>query len=55
MRSMRSINPGESAVALDNMPGALVYTDKDPKIVFCNECFKKRHRFFALNDAFSKT
>lgn len=26
--------------ALDNMPGALVYTDKDLKIVFCNERFR---------------
>jgi PAS domain-containing protein len=28
-------------VALDNMPGALVYTDEDLKIVFCNERFKE--------------
>ena len=28
-------------VALDNMPGALVYTDKDLNIVFCNDRFKK--------------
>jgi adenylate cyclase len=27
-------------VALDNMPGALVYTDDDLNIVFCNERFK---------------
>jgi class 3 adenylate cyclase/PAS domain-containing protein len=28
-------------VALDNMPGALVYTDDDLKIVFCNDRFKE--------------
>jgi adenylate cyclase len=27
-------------VALDNMPGALVYTDRDLNIVFCNERFR---------------
>ena len=27
-------------VALDNMPGALVYTDKDLKIVVCNSRFR---------------
>ena len=27
-------------VALDNMPGALVYTDRDMNIVFCNERFR---------------
>jgi PAS domain-containing protein len=27
-------------VALDNMPGALVYTDKDLNIVFCNQRFR---------------
>ncbi len=31
-------------VALDNMPGALVYTDRDLKIVFCNERFKEMYR-----------
>jgi len=30
-------------VALDNMPGALVYTDEDLKIVFCNERFKEMY------------
>jgi class 3 adenylate cyclase/PAS domain-containing protein len=30
-------------VALDNMPGALVYTDKDFNIVFCNEQFKEMY------------
>ncbi|MEO8135566.1 MAG: PAS-domain containing protein [Betaproteobacteria bacterium] len=27
-------------VALDNMPGALVYTDSDQRIIFCNSRFK---------------
>ncbi len=27
-------------LALDNMPGALVYTDKDLNVVFCNDRFK---------------
>lgn len=31
-------------VALDNMPGALVYTDEDLNIVFCNERFKEMYR-----------
>src|SRR5262249_55376135 len=31
-------------VALDNMPGALVYTDKDLNIVICNDRFKKMNR-----------
>ena len=31
-------------VALDNMPGALVYTDQDLRIVFCNERFKEMYR-----------
>ena len=30
-------------VALDNMPGALVYTDDDLNIVFCNDRFKKMY------------
>ena len=30
-------------VALDNMPGALVYTDEDLNIVFCNERFKEMY------------
>jgi len=30
-------------VALDNMPGALVYTDDDLKIVFCNDRFKEMY------------
>ena len=31
-------------VALDNMPGALVYTDDDLNIVFCNERFREMYR-----------
>ncbi|MGI9524713.1 MAG: PAS-domain containing protein [Hyphomicrobiaceae bacterium] len=31
-------------VAMDNMPGALVYTDQDLKIVFCNDRFKRMYR-----------
>ena len=31
---------GHLQVALDNMPGALVYTDEHLNIVFCNERFK---------------
>jgi PAS domain-containing protein len=30
-------------VALDNMPGALVYTDEDLNIVICNERFKEMY------------
>jgi PAS domain-containing protein/class 3 adenylate cyclase len=31
-------------VALDNMPGALVYTDEDLNIVICNDRFKEMYR-----------
>ena len=31
-------------VALDNMPGALVYTDEALRIVFCNERFKEMYQ-----------
>ena len=31
-------------VALDNMPGALVYTDDDLNIVFCNHRFKEMYQ-----------
>ena len=31
-------------IALDNMPGALVYTDQELRIVFCNDRFKKMYR-----------
>src|SRR5215203_194877 len=32
---------GQLRLALDNMPGALVYTDDDLNIVFCNDRFKE--------------
>ena len=31
-------------IALDNMPGALVYTDEDLNIVICNDRFKEMYR-----------
>src|SRR5262245_22978310 len=31
-------------VALDNMPGALVYTDDDLNIIFCNDRFKEMYQ-----------
>ena len=31
---------GHLQVALDNMPGALVYTDENLNIVFCNDRFR---------------
>ncbi|MCW5745230.1 MAG: PAS-domain containing protein [Alphaproteobacteria bacterium] len=34
----------EFHVALDNMPGALVYTDDDLNIVICNERFREMYR-----------
>ncbi|HUL01791.1 MAG TPA: PAS-domain containing protein, partial [Gemmatimonadales bacterium] len=30
-------------VALDNMPGAVVYTDENLNIVFCNDRFKEMY------------
>ena len=33
----------ELHVALDNMPGGLVYTDEDLKIVFCNDRFREMY------------
>ncbi len=33
----------ELHVALDNMPGALVYTDRDLNIVFCNDRFREMY------------
>ena len=33
----------ELHVALDNMPGALIYTDENLKIVFCNDRFKEMY------------
>jgi class 3 adenylate cyclase/PAS domain-containing protein len=35
---------GQLHVALDNMPGALVYTDDDLNIVICNDRFKDMYR-----------
>jgi PAS domain-containing protein len=35
---------GQLDVALDNMPGALVYTDADLKIVVCNDRFREMYR-----------
>jgi len=34
----------ELHVALDNMPGALIYTDDDLNIVFCNDRFREMYR-----------
>jgi class 3 adenylate cyclase/PAS domain-containing protein len=34
---------GHLQVALDNMPGALVYTDEDLNIVFCNDRFREMY------------
>jgi PAS domain-containing protein len=34
---------GQLQVALDNMPGALVYTDDDLHIVVCNERFREMY------------
>ena len=35
---------GQLRFALDNMPGALVYTDDDLNIVFCNDRFKEMYQ-----------
>ena len=35
---------GQLHVALDNMPGALVYTDDDLRVVFCNDRFREMYR-----------
>jgi PAS domain-containing protein len=35
---------GQLHVALDNMPGALVYTDDDLNIIVCNDRFKEMYR-----------
>ncbi len=35
---------GQLHVALDNMPGALVYTDDDLRIVVCNDRFREMYR-----------
>ena len=31
---------GRLQLVLDNMPGALIYTDSDLKVVVCNDRFK---------------
>jgi class 3 adenylate cyclase/PAS domain-containing protein len=36
-------NEAQLHVALDNMPGALAYTDQDLNIVFCNDCFAEMY------------
>ena len=36
-------NEARFHVALDNMPGALVYTDDDLKIIFCNNRFREMY------------
>jgi class 3 adenylate cyclase/PAS domain-containing protein len=47
MRAEAKLRPTDAAdqlrVALDNMPGALAYTDKDLNIVFCNERFREMY------------
>ena len=35
---------GQLRVALDNMPGALAYTDAELNIVFCNDRFKEMYK-----------
>jgi class 3 adenylate cyclase/PAS domain-containing protein len=35
---------GQLHVALDNMPGALVYTDEDLNIIVCNDRFREMYR-----------
>jgi class 3 adenylate cyclase/PAS domain-containing protein len=35
---------GQLRLALDNMPGALVYTDDDLNIVFCNDRFREMYQ-----------
>jgi len=34
---------GQLHLVLDNMPGALVYTDSDLRIVLCNNRFKEMY------------
>ena len=38
-----TVAAGHLQVALDNMPGALVYTDEDFNIVFCNDRFREMY------------
>jgi class 3 adenylate cyclase len=39
-----AVKEAQLHVALDNMPGALVFTDEDLRIVFCNDRFKTMYR-----------
>jgi PAS domain-containing protein len=39
----QSVADANLRVALDNMPGALAYTDDDLRIVFCNDRFKEMY------------
>ena len=43
-RTVRTGVEDQLHVALDNMPGALVYTDEDLNIVVCNDRFKEMYR-----------
>jgi PAS domain-containing protein len=45
-RADRQLQAAEAQlrIALDNMPGALVYTDEDMNIVLCNERFREMYR-----------
>jgi len=38
-----AVKEGQLHVALDNMPGALVYTDRNLDIVFCNDRFREMY------------
>lgn len=48
-QSLRQIEAAEVQlhVALDNMPGALVYTDDDLNIVICNDRFREMYAALA--------
>ena len=35
---------GQLHLVLDSMPGALVYTDADLRIILCNDRFKEMYR-----------
>jgi histidine kinase len=43
-RSRHAAAEANLQVALDNMPGALVYTDNKLNIVFCNRRFREMYR-----------
>ncbi|HUN52713.1 MAG TPA: PAS-domain containing protein, partial [Candidatus Sulfotelmatobacter sp.] len=38
------VGDGRLQIALDNMPGALVYTDENQNIVFCNDRFREMYQ-----------